>query len=91
MYYFSSVIIDSTCGDMTWMQKFLKGKKLLTFKNNLGNNFTGRDDIIYTGYDLIPINIANAKKRFSNETWSFSTWDLVRDKISKLAPNSTAL
>ena len=42
----------------------------------------GRDDIIYTGYDLIPINIANAKKKFINMTWVFSTWDLVRDRIS---------
>ena len=53
--------------------------------------FTGRDDIIYTGYDLIPINIANAKKWFSNETWSFSTWDLVRDKISNSTLTSTEL
>ena len=63
---FNSKTEDSSCGDMTWMPTFLRS----------------RSDVEYTGYDLIPVNIENAKAKFANESWTFSTWDLVRDRIS---------
>ena len=37
----------------------------------------------YTGYDLLPVNIEHARKIFKNETWQFSTFDLVKDKIGR--------
>ena len=42
----------------------------------------GRDDVEYTGYDLLPVNIDTAKDRFVNETWKFQVFDLVKDRIS---------
>ena len=42
-----------------------------------------RTDVEYTGYDLLPVNIEHAKKTFKNETWQFSTFDLVKDKIGR--------
>ena len=51
---------------MTWIPTFLYG----------------RDDVDYTGYDLLPVNIDKAKKMFKNETWKFDTFDLVKDRIS---------
>jgi len=58
-------ILDSSCGDMVWMPLFLRS----------------RSDVDYTGYDLIPAIIDKAKQKFSNETWNFYTFDLVKDKI----------
>ena len=43
----------------------------------------GRSDVDYTGFDLLPVNIESAKKKFSNETWKFNTFDLVKDRIGK--------
>ena len=58
-------MLDSSCGDMTWMPSFLHS----------------RTDVEYTGYDLLPVNIEHAKEAFKNESWTFSTFDLVKDKI----------
>eukprot|EP00091_Calanus_sinicus_P006774 TRINITY_DN17520_c0_g1_i1.p1 TRINITY_DN17520_c0_g1~~TRINITY_DN17520_c0_g1_i1.p1 ORF type:complete len:107 (-),score=29.38 TRINITY_DN17520_c0_g1_i1:263-583(-) len=41
----------------------------------------GRDDVDYTGYDLLPANVENARNRFYNQTWTFETVDLVKDRI----------
>ena len=60
-------ILDAPCGDMTWMPEFLRG----------------RTDVEYTGYDLMPVNIEEAKEKFAEEPWQFSTWDLVRDRLGK--------
>ena len=46
-------ILDSSCGDMTWMPTFL----------------AGRTDVAYTGFDIVPSNIESHKKKFSNLTF----------------------
>ena len=46
-------------------------------------NFPGRSDIDYTGYDLLPANIDQAKEKYSNESWNFEVFDLVEDRISQ--------
>ena len=45
--------------------------------------FSETENVEFTGYDLIPENIENAKRRFSNTSWHFQTFDLVSQKISK--------
>jgi len=60
-------LLDSSCGDMTWMPTFL------------GN----RSDIEFTGYDIVPANIENHKKRFNATTWNFEVHDSVVDTIPK--------
>lgn len=60
-------ILDAPCGDMTWMPSFLRS----------------RSDVIYTGYDLIPQNIEENRKKFSNESWSFSEYDIVKSSINQ--------
>ena len=40
---------DSSCGDLTWMPTFLRSRR----------------DVVYTGYDLLPVNIHNAKLRYT--------------------------
>ena len=46
------------------------------------SNFPGRSDIDYTGYDLLPVNIDQAKEKFSNESWKFEVFDVVEERIS---------
>jgi len=58
-------VLDSSCGDMTWMPTFLEG----------------RTDVEYTGYDLQVKNVENARTRFANKTWKFDTIDLVKNRI----------
>lgn len=60
-------LLDAPCGDMTWMSVFLKE----------------RNDVEYTGYDIIPQNIAMNKANFSAEPWRFLQFDLLKDKISE--------
>ena len=57
--------LDSSCGDMNWMAGYLRS----------------REDIDYTGYDIVTSNIAEHRNRFSNETWKFEQHDLVTDNI----------
>jgi len=59
-------ILDSSCGDMTWMPTFL----------------AGRTDVAYTGFDIVPSNIENHKKNFSNLTFK------VHDIVSEPLPES---
>ena len=42
----------------------------------------GRADVDYTGYDFLPANVEKARNKFSNQTWTFETVDLVKDRIS---------
>jgi len=56
-------ILDSSCGDMTWMPTFLDGRK----------------DIVYTGFDIVPQNIENHRKNFSE--WTFKVHDIVSEPL----------
>lgn len=58
-------ILDSSCGDMTWMPTFLKN----------------RPDIEYTGYDIVKDNIDNHRGKFRKTGWKFEVHDLVTDHI----------
>jgi len=58
-------ILDSTCGDLAWMPTFLRT----------------RDDIDYTGYDLLHENVDRARMQYSNESWKFEEFDLVKQRI----------
>lgn len=58
-------VLDAPCGDMTWMSVFLSERK----------------DVIYSGYDIIPQNIENAKEKYSHETWYFRQLDMLKDQI----------
>ena len=75
-------ILDSSCGDMNWMPIFLQGLQGLQSRFNSWD-FSGHSDIKFTGYDLLPVNIDQAKRKFSNESWSFEVFDLVEDRISQ--------
>jgi len=56
-------ILDSSCGDMTWMPTFL----------------SGRNDVIYTGFDIVQQNIDNHRKNFTD--WTFMVHDIVSEPI----------
>lgn len=58
-------ILDSSFGDFVWMPLFLEG----------------RADVDYTGYDFLPANVEKARNKFYNQTWTFETLDLVKDRI----------
>jgi len=60
-------LLDSSCGDMTWMPTFLEN----------------RTDVDFTGYDIVPANIENHKKTFSSTSWKFEVHDIVADPIPK--------
>lgn len=59
-------ILDSSCGDMTWMPTFLEG----------------RNDIIFTGFDIVPENIQQHRNMFKHQNWSFEVHDIVTDSIN---------
>ena len=40
-----------------------------------------RNDIDYTGYDIVPSNIEEHRDKFNNESWKFEQHDLVTDNI----------
>jgi len=61
----SVTMLDSSCGDMTWMPTFLAKRK----------------DIDYTGYDIVPGNINGHKQKFSLLPWNFEVHDLVVDPV----------
>ena len=44
---------------------------------------SGRDDVSFTGYDLIPQNIETAKEKFQNESWTFKVFDIVERRIER--------
>ena len=58
-------VLDSSCGDMTWMPSFL----------------SSRSDVEYTGYDIVEANINNHREKFSDTDWKFEVHDIVTDPI----------
>ena len=60
-------ILDVPCGDMAWMYRFLED----------------RDDIEYTGMDIVPALIQNHQKRFKKHPWKFIQQDIVARPLEK--------
>ena len=58
-------VLDSSCGDMTWMPSFL----------------SSRSDVVYTGYDIVEDNINNHREKFRDTDWKFEVHDIVTDDI----------
>ena len=56
-----SSVLDSSCGDMTWMPSFL----------------SSRSDVLYTGYDIVEENIKNHREKFRETDWKFEVHDIV--------------
>lgn len=56
-------MLDVPCGDMQWMSRFLET----------------RDDIIYTGFDIVPNIIEHHRKTYADRPWSFRHVDIVSD------------
>jgi hypothetical protein len=54
-------LLDVPCGDMAWMSRFL----------------ATRDDVDYTGYDIVPDLIKHHQQTFSKRPWKFFHRDLV--------------
>ena len=48
-------VLDSSCGDMTWMPSFL----------------SSRSDVEYTGYDILEANIKNHREKFRDTDWKY--------------------
>ena len=59
-------VLDSSCGDMTWMPSFL----------------SSRSDVEYTGYDIVEANINNHREKFRETDWKFEVHDIVTDPIN---------
>ena len=63
---------------------FLGVNKKVTITFNLNFYlFSGRADVSFTGYDLIPQNIETAKEKFQNESWTFKVFDIVERRIER--------
>ena len=60
-------LLDIPCGDMTWMPRFLDT----------------RDDVDYTGMDIVPEIINTHKKKFSKKPWKFVHQDIVASALDK--------
>ena len=60
-------ILDVPCGDMAWMHRFLEN----------------RDDIEYTGMDIVPALIQHHQKRFKKHPWKFIQQDIVAKPLEK--------
>ena len=58
-------LLDVPCGDMAWMSRFLQT----------------RDDVDYTGVDIVPDIIHHHQQKFSTTGWHFFEWDVVRDGL----------
>ena len=58
-------ILDIPCGDMTWMSRFL----------------ISRDDITYTGIDIVPTLIEKHKKTFENTPHTFINANIVKVSV----------
>jgi hypothetical protein len=61
-------MLDVPCGDMAWMSRFL----------------ATRDDVDYTGYDIVPDLIKHHQQTFSDRPWKFYHRDLVAVDSSSL-------
>ena len=58
-------MLDIPCGDMAWMSRFLKT----------------RNDIEYTGMDIVPDLIDHHKNSFRHPSWNFEARDIVKNPI----------
>jgi len=56
-------LLDVPCGDMEWMSYFLGT----------------RDDVIYTGIDIVPDLIEHHRKTYAGRPWTFRNTDIVTD------------
>lgn len=55
-------ILDIPCGDLIWMERFLMD----------------RDDVDYTGMDIVPDLIASHRKQYSNTKWKFIDGNILK-------------
>ncbi|CAH1787878.1 unnamed protein product [Owenia fusiformis] len=60
-------LLDVPCGDMQWMAKFLKT----------------RDDVIYTGIDIVPNLIDHHKTMYPFTEWEFHRGDIATTPLTK--------
>jgi len=60
-------LLDIPCGDMAWMHRFLKT----------------RDDVDYTGMDIVPELISNHSKSFKKYPWKFIHQDIVEQPLNE--------
>ena len=60
-------LLDIPCGDMAWMSRFLKT----------------RDDIDYTGMDIVPELIGNHTESFKKYPWKFLLQDIVEKPLNE--------
>jgi 2-polyprenyl-3-methyl-5-hydroxy-6-metoxy-1,4-benzoquinol methylase len=58
-------MLDMPCGDMAWMSRFLET----------------RNDINYTGFDIVPEIIQYHQTKYARHPWKFERHDLVKDDI----------
>ena len=59
-------ILDVPCGDFAWMSRFL----------------SNRDDVDYTGMDIVPELVEHHKKKYPNKRWNFINRDIaVAEKL----------
>lgn len=59
-------LLDIPCGDMVWMSRFL----------------TTRDDIIYTGIDIVPDIISHHRNKYAEQKWTFELHDIVATPLN---------
>ena len=60
-------ILDLPCGDMAWMSRFLMT----------------RNDVDYTGVDIIPDLISHHKKAFKSFPWRFRLFDILEQPLNE--------
>lgn len=60
-------LLDVPCGDMAWMSRFLKI----------------RDDVDYTGIDIVPELIRHHQETFKSYPWKFQLRDLVASPLNE--------
>ena len=65
MTVISYSVMDSSCGNKTWMPLFL----------------SSRSEVNFTAFDMVKQNIRNHKKRFRDTDWKFEVHDIVTDEI----------
>lgn len=62
-------LLDVPCGDMAWMSRFLET----------------RNDVVYTGVDIVPELIRHHQQVFADRPWTFVVSDVVHDGINTSA------
>ena len=60
-------MLDVPCGDMTWMSLFL----------------SGRDDVTYTGLDIVPDLIEHHRDAYRKHNWHFRVQDVVDEPLTE--------